>query len=205
MPGPLCLPLSVAGVSVSFDAESARLSVPGRISFVSPGQVNVQIPWEFQGLTNVQMKVAIGSFGSEASAVFTVPLAQASPAFFEYDEGTGRRLIAGLDTAFQLLTSTNGARRGQVVQLYMNGLGQVVNGPPSGEVAPSDRVVETQNTASVTIGGRNAEVLFAGLAPGFVGLYQVNVRVPGDAPAGLQQVVLTIAGVASKTASLVVQ
>jgi uncharacterized protein (TIGR03437 family) len=57
----------------------------------------------------------------------------------------------------------------------------------------------------VTIGGRNATVLFAGLAPGFVGLYQVNALVPMDAPAGIQPVVITMNGVAAKTASLPVR
>ena len=50
------LPISLAGVSVSFDSDANKISVPGRIHFVSAQQVNVQIPWEVQGLTTVSMK-----------------------------------------------------------------------------------------------------------------------------------------------------
>jgi uncharacterized protein (TIGR03437 family) len=57
----------------------------------------------------------------------------------------------------------------------------------------------------VTVGGRPAAVQFSGLAPGFVGLYQVNVVVPPDAPTGVQPVIITVDGVASKSASVQIQ
>src|ERR1019366_6400969 len=46
---PFALPLTIDGVTVSFDVPSAKISVPGHLTFVSPGQVNVQVPWELQG------------------------------------------------------------------------------------------------------------------------------------------------------------
>ena len=75
------LPLSIDGVNVSFDVPSARLSYPGRLVYVSPSQINVQVPWELQGQTSAQVKVIIDQtvFGN----VVTVPLADATPAFFE--------------------------------------------------------------------------------------------------------------------------
>ena len=57
----------------------------------------------------------------------------------------------------------------------------------------------------MTIGGRNAPVLFCGLAPGFVGLYQVNATVPSDAPTGIQPLVMKVGGVTSKSSLLPVQ
>ena len=59
---------------------------------------------------------------------------------------------------------------------------------------------------TVTIGGMAADVVFSGLAPGFVGLYQVNVQVPAEASTGDEvEVVLTIGGVTSNTVTVAVQ
>lgn len=196
------LPLSLAHVSVSFD--SGGLSLPGRIHFVSDQQVNVQAPWEFQGRSSVQMKVSLGL--DVTSAPITVQLSDYSPAAFEYDDSaSGRRLAAALDQNFQLITGANPARRGQVVQIYANGLGPVDNQPPTGEPSPAEPLARTRVTPVVTIGGRQAPVSFSGLAPYFVGLYQLNVTVPADAPTGIQPVIVSSNGIESKPASLPVQ
>jgi minor extracellular serine protease Vpr len=196
------LPLSLAGVSVSFDVPERRISLPGRLHFVSDSQVNVQAPWELEGQTAVRIKVSIGDI---SSAVYSLPLADYSPALFEYQEATGRRFIAALDENYRLVGSANPARRGRVVQLYANGLGPVDNRPPSGEPTPAQPYAVTRVLPEVTIGGRKAAVAFSGLAPFMLGLYQINVTVPADAPAGVQQVVVTAGGVSSKAALLPVE
>jgi len=62
------------------------------------------------------------------------------------------------------------------------------------------------NPVTVTIGGVDAAVLFAGLAPGFAGLYQLNVVVPGGVSAGdAVPVVVSVAGQASPPVTLAVQ
>ena len=198
------LPLSLAGVSVGFDVPGqTNRSFPGVLSFVSPGQINVQVPWELAGQSQVQLKVSNGLYSSTR---LTIALNEVSPAFFEYsDAGSGRQLIAALDQNFQLVTGATPVARGSVVQLYANGLGPVDNQPATGEAAPSSPLATCRIAPQVTIGGQNATVLYAGLAPGFVGLYQVNATVPTDAPTGIQPVVITMNGVASKTASLPVR
>lgn len=198
------LPLALSGVSVGFDVPGqSNVSYPGRIHFVSPSQVNVQVPWELAGQPRVSVKVSLGDFSSPTT---TVTLAESSPAFFEYtDPASGRRLIAALDQNSQLATVANPARRGQVVQLYANGLGPVQNQPASGDPASTTVLSPCRLPVSVVIGGRNAAVAFAGLAPGFVGLYQVNAVVPGDAPTGIQNVTVTAGGVSSIAASLPIQ
>ncbi len=196
------LPISLAGVSVSFDSEANRISVPGRLHFVSPSQVNVQIPWEVQGLTSVQMKVSVGEL---QTALINLPLANESPAFFEYTEGNGQKSAAALDGNFAVVGANNAVRRGQPVQLYLNGLGPVDNRPASGEVAPTQPLAGTRVQPVVTIGGRPAQVLFSGLAPGIVGLYQVNAIVPADAPTGRQAVTCTVNGVAAPITFISVQ
>ncbi|MBI1786381.1 MAG: S8 family serine peptidase, partial [Acidobacteria bacterium] len=200
------LPLSLSGVSVSFDdAPTSRLSLPGRLTYVSESLINVQIPWEFQGLNSALMKVSIGPGANDSSAIYRVPLSTYAPAFFEYYEPGGRQLLAGLDLSYQVLTLTNRAKRGAAIQLFANGLGPVDNTPPSGEPTPADPLPNTRAEATVTIGDRPAQVLFSGLAPYNVGVYQVNVVVAPDTPVGLQPVVLTIGGVRSKAASIAVE
>lgn len=190
----LYLPLSLAGVSVSFDAPP--LSLPGRLTLVSPGQINLQAPPELKGLSSVQMKVSIGDFSTD---VYTVPLKDYSPAIFQYPINSGLAAatynggIVGLDNPFP---------RGQVVELYVNGLGPLDHDIPAGEPAPLSPLSRTTTTPTVTIGGKQAQVMFSGLTPTCIGLYQVNALVPNDAGTGRQPVIITIGGVSSKQVDL---
>jgi uncharacterized protein (TIGR03437 family) len=195
---PYALPLTIDGVTVSFDVPSAKISVPGHLTFVSPGQVNVQVPWELQGQTSAQVKVTL--YGYSYGNVVTVPLADTAPQFF-VDPATG--IAAARDQNNVQVSATNPVKRGQVVSLYMNGLGPVTNGPASGEFASSTALTNTkaQDTV-VTIGGQPAQVLFTGLAPSFPGLYQVNAIVPAGISAGTVPISLTIAGATTKAATL---
>jgi uncharacterized protein (TIGR03437 family) len=177
--------------------------VPGRLQFVSDGQVNVQVPWELQGVPTASMKVSIGD---SSSNVYTVVLQDYSPAAFEYTEASSSRLLAAaLDENFALLTSANPAKKGRAIQIYMNGLGPVDNTPPSGEIAPATPLARTKIVPTVTIGGKPADVVFSGLAPFNVGLYQLNVVVPADAPSGIQPVVVPANGIVAKTTNLPIQ
>ena len=195
------LPVSLAGVSVSFDATG--ISVPGHIYFVIPGQVDVQIPWELEGQTSAVMKVSVGE---SQSAVYTVPLAIASPAAFQIPDSVGGRTVAAaLDKSNHVITSANPARRNQPISLYVNGLGAVNHTPASGDPTPSQQFATTAANPTVTIGGVNAPVSFSGLSPSSIGLYQINVTVPSQAPLGLQRVVITINGIDSQPANLPVQ
>jgi len=87
----------------------------------------------------------------------------------------------------------------------MNGLGPVSNQPASGEPSPSQSLAATTATPTVTIGGVAAQVIFSGLTPGAVGLYQVNAVVPATAPTGNQPIVVSVNGVNSQTSNIAVQ
>jgi len=77
---------------------------------------------------------------------------------------------------------------------------------PSGERAPLDKLANTAVPVQVTIGGQPATVSFAGLAPGWVGLYQVNVQVPsGVTPGSAVPVVITQNGISSNTVTIAVR
>ena len=191
-PGP-GLPMSLDYTSVSFDVPSAGISLPGFISFVSPTQVNVWVPWELQGQSSVQMKVTTdeNTWGN----VVTIPLSTYSPGFFL----NTTNIADALDGNYKLITASNPAVRGQTIQLYCNGLGDVNNRPADGVGAPSDpnNLATTKLTPVVMIGGQQAQVVFSGLAPGFVGLYQVNATVPAGISAGSQPITISIGGATS--------
>ncbi len=196
----LSLPVSLGTVSVSFDG--GGLSLPGHISFVSPGQVNVQIPWEFQGQSSVKMTVSVSYV---PSAVYTVPLNTYSPGIFEFSDN-GHLSAAATDANGVVFTQANPAKRSQTIVLYVNGLGPVDHQPPSGEPTPQPPpLAQTTVLPTVKIGNIAAHVDFSGMSPGWVGLYQVNVDVPQSAPTGLQPIVVSIGGVDSKASVVPVQ
>lgn len=197
------LPLALAGVSVSFDVPGQRLSAPGRIYYVSDSQINVQVPWELSGANSAIVKVSIGDTSSD---LVTIPLTGHSPAIFPYTEpSSGRVLAAVLDSGYGLVGSSNPARRNDVVQVFVNGLGPVDNQPAAGQPSPSEPLALTRVVPDVTIGGQRADVLFSGLTPGAVGLYQVNVRIPANAGSGLQAIVISANGIDSKPVSIPVE
>jgi minor extracellular serine protease Vpr len=191
------LPLSIDFASVSFNVPSAKISVPGRLIFVSPGQVNVQVPWELQGQSQAQVKVTIDfSYGN----VVTLALADYAPAFFE-NSGA----VAALDGKFSAITPANPAKQGQAVQLFANGLGPVDNQPASGDPAPGSLLSHCKGNPTVSIGGKNAPASFCGLAPGFPGIYQINALVPTGLTPGTNPITVAIGGQTSKASTIQVQ
>jgi uncharacterized protein (TIGR03437 family) len=194
------LPISLAGVSVSFDTADGRVSVPAHIHFVSDGQINVQIPWELQGYPSALMKVSIGLTQTD---LYTVQLTQYSPGFFENPYDRSGPMAWAIDYPAEagkptfLVSSDQPASRGDTLQFYVNGLGPVDHPTSSGEPAPSEPLSNTIGSPSVTIGGKTASVSFSGLTPTLVGLYAVNVIVPPDAPSGVQPLVISMGAVDS--------
>jgi minor extracellular serine protease Vpr len=176
------LPLVMDHVTVSFDVPSAGLSLPGHMIFVSPNQVNVQVPWELEGQTSAQVKVTVGDgFGVSYGNVVTIPLASYAPALFDISEG---------------------AQRGQEIQLYANGLGPVNNQPASGEPATAAPLSTCKSTPEVNIGGESVSVDSCGLTAGHAGLYRVNVVVPSGLTPGPHPVTVSVGGVTSKASAI---
>ncbi len=192
---PPTIPLAIDFVSVSFDVPSAHLSVPGHLTFVSSGQINVQVPWELQGQTSVQVKVNVDF---SPSNVVTIALAPVSPAFFIVSGS-----VAARDLSFQVINAANPAHAGETVQLYANGLGTVTNQPASGDPAPGSPNLAQTPVPVVMIGTQPAQVIFSGLTPGLGGLYALNVVVPALAP-GTYPVTVSLGGRTSPAASLVI-
>jgi uncharacterized protein (TIGR03437 family) len=187
------LPVSLGLVSVSFDGGGK--SLPGHIHFVSPGQINVQIPWEFQGQPSVQMKVTLFPYWYIWGSLYTVPLATYSPGIFAVTDGVSGAVIS----------ASNPVKRSGSIVIWANGLGPVSVAQSSGDPASSTLpLASTNTTPTVTIGGSPTGFYFSGLTPGSVGLYQVNVTIPADAPTGTQPLKLSIGG-QDATVNVVVQ
>ena len=192
------LPVAIGDVSVSFD--SATTSAPGHLYFATPGQINVQVPWELQGQTTVQTKVSVED---SSGNLYTLPLAKYSPGIFQIQVGGGT-YAAARDENFNVIGPSNPALQGHAIQIYCNGLGPVNNQPASGDPSPISPLASTVATPTVTIGGQNATVLFSGLTPTTVGLYQLNVTVPNTG-AGVKPVIVSIGGVSGTASNVVVQ
>lgn len=197
------LPTTLGGTRVELNGIAAPLI------FVSPTQINFQIPWQLAGQTQVSVVVTVDGVASNAQ---TVNLSSFSPGLFALTQtgtGQGAILIAGTAAIAAPSGSFPGARpvrRGESISTFCTGLGPVTNPPASGAPASAELLSATTTTPSVTIGGLPARVSFSGLAPGFVGLYQVNAEVPLSAPIGDSvSVALTIGGAVSNTVTIAVQ
>ena len=196
-PNGYALPLHIDYVTVSFDVPSAGISVPGHITYVSPTQVNVQVPWELQGQCSAQLKVTLD--GDLFGNVVTIPLANAAPSMFSYN-GTA----IGTNSA-GLITASNAAKRGTVITLYVNGLGPVNNQPASGDPAGAESAADYGFRARGYDWWASGEVTYSGLVPSLPGLYQLNVTVPAGIGAGTQNITVSAGGVTSPTSTLPVQ
>ena len=89
------------------------MSLPGRMYYVSPTQINLQVPWELQGQTSALIKVTVED---SQGSLYTLPLVPYAPAFFDFVESsTQKTLIVALDASGNMIGSSNPAVRGQVV------------------------------------------------------------------------------------------
>ncbi len=198
------LPTSLGGATLLFNGGQA---VPK--FYASPLQVNIQIPWELSGLGSATLTDTVG--GTTSSPV-TVSLSQYSPGLFAFSQGgvgQGAIIIAGTGGALAapsgFATSSRPVRSGEFLAIFSTGLGPVTNQPPSGSPASADPLSATLATPQVTLGGIPAVVTYSGLAPGFVGLYQVNVEVPtGILTSNAVPVVISIGGVSSNFVTIAV-
>jgi uncharacterized protein (TIGR03437 family) len=200
-------PLILGTASVGFDNQYAA-----PLFFTSASQINLQVPWELAGNSKTLLKVTNSGVTSNT---ISVDLADFNPGIFTLGQaGQGAVLIAGSGEVAGPTGSIPGqavrpANRGEYITIYCKGLGAVTNPPLTGAPASANPVSDTMTAPSVTIGGQVARVtdnFFSGLAPGFVGLYQVNVQVPANAPTGnAVPLVISIGAVSSNTVTIAVQ
>ena len=203
--GATSLPLETSLQNLSFQF-SGGTEAP--LFYVSGGQANIQVPWEL-ATPSTATATLVAILNGQTGSTQTVNLAPYAPAIFTLNsQGTGAGAI--LDASYQQVSSTNPAIAGTTyILIYCTGLGAVMaNQPASGAPASSDptKLALTASPVTVTIGTVTETASFAGLAPGFVGLYQVNALVPAGTAAGdAVPVTISIGGVTSNTAAIAVQ
>ena len=160
-------PPSVGGVSVAIN------NIPAPVYLASDGQLNVLVPYGAQGTT---ARIVVNNNGKTSNAV-DVPLAKTSPGVFSLDvTGTGPGTILHAD--FTLVNAASPAKKGETVLVFLTGLGGTSPAVADGTAGGSNPPSRTNADVAVLVGGIPADVSFAGLAPGFPGLYQLNVKIP---------------------------
>jgi uncharacterized protein (TIGR03437 family) len=187
------LPLKLSDVNVSVNGLVAPLL------YVSPVQINAQIPFETAAGT-AQIQVA----SSAGTASLEIAVAPAAPAIFTLNStGSGAGAIEHGLTG-QAITDANPAAAGEIVSVYCTGLGAV--NPPgvtgaAGPIPPAMTVLQVR----AYVAGEPATVSYAGLAPGYAGLYQINVQIPAGTPSGAQTLQVSAGGAGSNTVSVAIQ
>jgi len=152
----------LAGVTLQVGAENAPLF------FVSPGQIQAQVPFAAKPWQTAPVVVNVNGQISAPQNPLIVPV---QPAVFDADG-----IAAALDSEGRAITPQNPARIGDLLQLFVNGLGAVDPAVETGAAAPDSSTVRSR--VRVSIGGVEAPVAFQGLAPGQVGMYLLKVLLP---------------------------
>lgn len=192
-------PQRISETRVLFDSTAAPLL------YVTPHQIGAAVPSLF-GTGPIQVKVEVAG---QTSPGVTPDLRTATPAIFTSD-ASGKGFAAALNILSDGSAVANGPQHpavaGGVVALYGTGLGALSPSCPDGALAglPLPKFV---GKIQVSVGGRDAEVLYAGAAPSAIcGLAQINMRVPVDVPSDSAPVTVTVNGIPSQpTVTLAIQ
>jgi uncharacterized protein (TIGR03437 family) len=183
------LPLSLGGVSVSVNGQAAP------ILFVTPAQVNFQVPWETALGSSATVTVSVNGGASNS---INVQVLGAAPGLFSLS--SGHAVVQNSD--YTLNDPGNPAKAGSTIIAYLTGSGPVSPAVADGAITPGDPLVSASSASSATVGSSPAHIAFAGLAPGFVGLVQVNVVVPSDLQTGDYPLAVTIGSETSNAATI---
>jgi len=217
------LPLALGGVTVSFGGTlsfdtpnnkwvySSAGSLPAALLFVGPNQVNLQIPPGIAPVSGVAAQLTKAD-GTTYAGVSNHISATGPGIFTVSQDGRGQGAVQNSDFSqngsSQVLPGSRPAARGEMIIIYATGAGDTTPSLAAGEAAPAggNPLVLTKVQPTVTIGGVQARVLFSGLAPGFVGLWQINAEVPASVtPGAVVPLVITAGGVQSSTVTIAVQ
>ena len=189
---------AILGPSVTTNLGGTQVlinSTPAPMIYSSTGQVNAIVPYEASGIASIQVIA-----GGIQTGTWGVPVVPSAPSIFTVlaRPGIGQGSIVNQDG-----TINNGKRtpasRGTAIQIYATGGGQTMPSSSTGSVAQV--AANLLLPVKVTIGGMDAQVLYAGNAPGEVeGVVQINAMVPPSVmPGAALPVIVTIAGVPSQT------
>jgi uncharacterized protein (TIGR03437 family) len=164
-------PPSLNGVTVLVNGKAAP------IYYVSSGQINCLVPYSTTGPTAT---IQVQNSGTSSNTV-TVPVAATAPGIYSLDStGTGAGAILH-SRDYSVVNAANPAAPGETVLVYLTGLGAVNPAVDDGKAGGSNPL-NMAVMPTVYVADQQASVGFSGLAPGFPGLYQLNVTIPSSLP-----------------------
>jgi uncharacterized protein (TIGR03437 family) len=140
--------------------------IPAPAAYVSTTQINAIVPNDVSGLADV-----VVDYQGTRTYAFPLGLTSSAPEIFAQEDGSAQGVAVNQDGSFN--SPSSAAARGSMISFWATGQGLVDSSSPN---------PRPQLAVSVSIGGVNAEVAFAGLV--YAGVLQVNVKVPPGAPAG---------------------
>jgi len=180
LPNPLPLPTTLGDVQALVNGQ------PAPLFYVAPGQINLPLPSNLPTSGTVDLQVVSKStariFGSTE-----ISLSAVSPGLFTLRADGNGQLAAINNPSGTVNTASSPLVRGQYITFFGTGQGPVPNAPPDGTLATG--ITPTADTPRVVIGGvelQSTDVQYSGLAPGLIGVWQINVRVPQEVTAGNQ-------------------
>ena len=164
--------------------------------YISPGLVNVQIPFELA--PNRQYPIVVSSNGA-LTVPQTIDVVTMQPGVL-YSIGSGA-VIAQHSADYSLVTAASPAKPGENLIIYLTGMGPTNPSVASGNPTPLQSVLATTQP-TVTVDGQQAIVGYGGLTPTGIGLYQINFTVPNNARPGNLNLVVTQGGISANTTTL---
>ncbi len=172
--------------------------VAAPLYYVSPGQINAQIPFE---LTPGKKYQVVVSANGALSTPDTLQLTTVSPGVAAFANG----LIIAQHLDGSLVSETLPAKPGEYIIFYLAGLGPTDTPVSSGAASPSSPLARPTDPPVLTLNGVVQPYQFVGLTPGIVSLYQINFLVPAGTPDGDLPMVITQSGIASNQVVLPVK
>jgi len=164
--------LELAGSTVTLDGH------PLPLLYAAPHQITAQLPYGFTGRGTLRVN------SRTAAEQIPVEVAPTAPAILQVLAGFRYFPAVWRTSTNSIATKSTPAQPGETVTIYVVGLGAVHGNIHAGDTAPSAPALVASHQVQVQIGGKTITPAFAGLTPSFIGLYQVNVVVPSDVPAG---------------------
>jgi uncharacterized protein (TIGR03437 family) len=162
--------------------------------FVSARQINAQLPFDAQDEAVIKVTTPSGTSETRISILSSAPGIFVLPA----------NVPAVVKADNSLVSDLNPVRPGDFIVIFLTGLGRVAGAINAGTAAPAAPLMRVSGQVQVMIGNTVATPAFAGLAPGYAGLYQINVQVPAGAEAGRRSLRVSASGVLSNVVPLAV-
>jgi uncharacterized protein (TIGR03437 family) len=153
---------------------------PIPLLYVSPGQINAQLPFNTAGNATLTIHTPDG-----LSNNYPLNVQPAAPSIFVANSGSETLGLVVRNTNGQIVTPTNPIHPKDGITIYLTGMGQTSPAIPAGAAAPADPLSRVAQAPVITIAGMDLPVSYAGLAPGEVGVYQINATVPSSVLTGM--------------------